>query len=708
MERVSNSVLRLFAFGAALSLAGSTGRAAIVTPSFEQVPAAKQESQFSLEELQRRAMQEGEAGTTEEAIRDYTRALELQPTWKEGLWNLGTLQYSANRFVEAKATFQKVVQFAPSLGIAWSLLGLSEFETRDYADSVAHLEKAQSLGIQDDAEVQRVSAYHLGLLLIRAGEFEHATGLLVTTFGAEQITPQVKTALGLAMLRVPLLPDQIDPSQDALVLAAGEVASSGANLLARFPALLQTYPNVPYLHYAYGLALAHTNRSKDVVAAFQEEAEISPESPLPWIELSRLQLIKPTEALQAARKAIELAPANKAAHEALAKSLEAAGHADQAATESKVATTLAASPPPPENRIVQRYSDAHTNANSSAGSATAQVIWEQATREYSAAQYPEAAGHLKMWLQANPESGTGWAMLGLCEFAMKDFTNALIHLDHGAQLGLSGGTESLQTARYALGILLVHASDFERASEVLASANTGIVPDPKVKYALGLALLRRPEFPPAEYSNQDRLITTAGEIALLLQQSKYDDAFPQFKRLLADYPSTPFLHYAYGTALLALSEFDEAVAQMHAEMRLSPTSELPLICLASIALRQHKAAEAIEWAQHALDIAPNSVEAHYLLGRASLENGDNTVALHELQIAGKLSPGSPEVHFNLAKAYERAKLPEKAQQERAAFSRLNAVTESQRSQQGTQIYSGPHNMQDITKPLPTSQGASPQ
>jgi hypothetical protein len=55
---------------------------------------------------------------------------------------------------------------------------------------------------------------------------------------------------------VPLLPKEIDPSQDALLSAAGDAASALAQnnsekALAVFPSLLKDYPTTPYLHYAY-------------------------------------------------------------------------------------------------------------------------------------------------------------------------------------------------------------------------------------------------------------------------------------------------------------------------------------------------------------------------------------------------------------------------------------------------------------------------
>jgi tetratricopeptide (TPR) repeat protein len=626
-----------------------------------------------IDRLRQQALEEAEAGKTDDAIRDYRRALELQPDWKEGLWNLGMLQYGANRFPEAKAAFQKAVQFAPGLGMAWGLLGLSEYETGDYDDALAHLEKAQSIGIKDDDEVARVSNYHLGVLLVRAGEFDRASTLLLTNFGTGAVSPQAKIALGLAELRVPLLPERLDPSREALVLAAGEAAIAGSEEPSRLASLLKSHPDIPYLRSAYGRALAKAGRPKDALEQFRAETRFSPDSPLAWIELSREALREgfAVEALKAAQRAVQLAPQDREAHEALARAFESAGKKDLALAERRLEASATASPRVPEPRILRLYANV-------AGPQADQERWTQALREYMAGQYPAASADLKAWLAATPESGTGWALLGICEFALKDYDNALIHLDRSAKLGMSASPESLHLARYTYGTLLVHAGQFEQATEVLATAADATGPlATQIQYAMGLALLQRAQFPGDDEAHREPIVAEAGRIAALLQRSKYDEAIPQFKLLLDRYPDAPFLHYAYGTALISLSRFDEAAAEMQAELRISPKSELPCVRLASIALRQREAAMAATWAQRALDLAPSSVEAHYLLGRASLEAGDAVAAVRELEISSKLSPASPEVHFNLAKAYARARMPEKAQAEREVFSRLSQAAESQ-------------------------------
>ena len=216
-----------------------------------------------------------------------------------------------------------------------------------------------------------------------------------------------------------------------------------------------------------------------------------------------------------------------------------------------------------------------------------------------------------------------------------------------------------------------------------------------MRFGLGLALLRIRKLPENVVPEQRELVDHAGEIALLLFASRYDEADPKFETLLKQYPTVPFLHYAYGTALLAISRYQEAKTQMHAEIAISPNNALPYVRLASIALRQQQPGNAIEPAENAIRLAPDSAEAHYLLGRAALEMGDTVRSVRELEIGCRLAPSSPEAHFNLAKAYAKAGQPQKAEQERARFMELNALADA-RKRQGNQAYQGPHDAMDMS------------
>jgi tetratricopeptide (TPR) repeat protein len=246
-----------------------------------------------------------------------------------------------------------------------------------------------------------------------------------------------------------------------------------------------------------------------------------------------------------------------------------------------------------------------------------------------------------------------------------------------------------------LAVLENRNGEFESAMQTLLPGTRSGTIAKEIQIALGMALLRMPLLPDQLDPSKVALAQSAGEIAALLENSKYDQAYPKFQVLLQQYPSVPFLHYAYGTALAALSQYDEAEIQLRIELQISPGSELPYVSLASLALKRYRLAEALASAQRAVEFAPDSAESHYVLGRAYLELDHHEQAVHEFEQASKLAPGSPEVHFNLAKAYARAKLPEKAEQERAIFARLNATAEQLRRRSGHQAYGGSHDAVEL-------------
>jgi tetratricopeptide (TPR) repeat protein len=715
--------------------------ASLLLPALSATARSQAIAEPSFEDLEKSATAAREAGKIEESVRNYQRAVQIRADWEEGWWYLGTLQYDADRFAEAIPALEKVVELDPANGPAWNFLGLCEFETRDYDKSLDHLQKGQELGTGDDPEISRVSRYHLALLRNRDGEFEKAAAMLASAFG-DQSPAQAKVALGLTLLRVPLLPQEVDPSQDALVQAAGETAAlvarrDSGRALDSFQTLLSKYSAVPYLHYEFGIALASVGRLDEALVQQKEEVKISSESALPYIEISALELRlrHPQGALHAAETAVQLAPKSPAAHRALAQSLEATGERVKGAAELRASKALPPEKQLRETRILKMY--AHSDAiappiapalSPAAASfdelsrqATTSVAagnsedgirfylqalqlrpewdegrWNLAMLAYTAGHYPEAIAALKTCVARKPDYGTAWAVLGLSEFEVKDYGNALIHLQRGQDLGMGGSAESVQLAAYRLGILLNRNSEFDRAAEVLAPQNASGPRAKEIQFALGMSLLRSSVLPNEVDASKKNLVLSAGEIASLLQDSKYDEVFPKFQSLLRQDPAVPFLHLAYGTALAAMSQYGDAESEFRQEIAISPKSELPYVRMASVELKMHQPADALMAAQRAVQLGPDSAEAHYLLGRSYLEVGQTEQALQELEAASRMAPGSPEVHFNLAKAYAKANLPEKAEQERSTFARLNALAELQRSRRGNQSYSGSHDKTDFS------------
>ena len=152
----------------------------------------------------------------------YQRALALRPQWEEGWRNLGTLYYASARYSDAIPALKNAVAINASDGNGWALLGLSEFETKDYQNSLIHLERGHDLGFAGNAAAIQIAKYHLAVLLNRSGEFNRASELLSSQTASGPLNDQVKFALGMALLRIPHLPDELDHSMIPLVTIAGE------------------------------------------------------------------------------------------------------------------------------------------------------------------------------------------------------------------------------------------------------------------------------------------------------------------------------------------------------------------------------------------------------------------------------------------------------------------------------------------------------
>jgi tetratricopeptide (TPR) repeat protein len=715
MHKVGSSCfVRLAAFCAVL-----TWLLSLSPVAFGQSSSSPPNRKTGFEALAADAESAREAGRFDEAIGSYRGAVALRPEWEEGWWYLGTLLYDGDHFEEAIPALRRVVQLDPKVGAARAFLGLCEFETGDYADAYTHLESAKELGFADSPDAEKVALYHLGLLLNVHGEYEGATELLVGAFGPSQFTEQVKTALALALLRAPILPAQIDPSKDAIIHAAGETAVLLANrdrdgALRAFEQMLRDYPGTPYLNYRYGLALVAAARYQDAEDPLREEIRITPRSPLAWIALA--------EALRGLGQRDGEAAALRRSQEV------ASGAGDPDDSQARrykldrgVATKTTSSSSSDQGGQAPSalgFDEAARRADEAqrAGRAEEAAVWYQnavklrstwpegwrqlGTIQYMNGRYAEAIVSLKQSVALAAKQADTWTLLGLSEFETKDYKNALVHLERGRALGLSGNAAAVRLSRYHLALLLNRGGDFDRAIDVLIPViGSGALAD-EIRFAMGMALLRIAALPEQVSEKQRELVRKTGEAGELLSESRYDRALPIFEDLVNVYPTTPFLHYAYGDALAATSMYDEALSQLREEVKLNPASELAYLRLASIDLLQHQSASALAEARKATLIAPDSSEARYLLGRSLLDEGDIPAAIHELETARRLSPNSPKVLFNLARAYARAGRTAEAQQERSEFERLNSQLPGQRGSYGDRAARGTAG--EIVSPPPSN------
>ena len=85
------------------------------------------------------------AGRLDEALAQYARALQARPTWADGWWNVGAILYQGDRYAEARDAFRNVIGLDPKRGHAWGMLGLCEFQTREYERAGVSLKRGRAL-----------------------------------------------------------------------------------------------------------------------------------------------------------------------------------------------------------------------------------------------------------------------------------------------------------------------------------------------------------------------------------------------------------------------------------------------------------------------------------------------------------------------------------------------------------------------------------
>ena len=682
------------------------------------------------DELSRQANAARLEGNTESAIRGYEAALNIRPQWPEGWWYLGTLYADSGSFSKAITVFKRLTEANPKLGPAWASLGLAEFELKDYQNSLLHLQQAQELGFAEVPYVEKPAAYHLALLLNLNGEFEDAFGLLSSEFGKEALAQQTRVALAMSLLRIPLLPDKIDAGRDALIADSGRAAEQlvSANFeqaFQTFQKMLQEHPNTPYLHYAYGSALDFNSRYDEAEIHLREETRVTPHSALPYMRLAAIALKthRPADALPLAQRAAALAPQSSTAHKILAKSLAEVGKAESAAQEDAAAQKLEPERPEIDSEVVAFYANQFVSVDTFSSKATTREtlsdnfdeLSRKAVAAAQAGRTEDAIAYYENALRLRPEWGEGWSQLGslfyiagrhangtsalknslgidrqradawvflgLCEFEAREYRNAYLHLEHGRELGFHGTPEAQRVASLRLAELRTWGGDFDGAKELLIPEVDRNQVTEATKRVLGLLLLRMPRLPDQVEHSEEALVRTAGETGALLYAERYNEAFEAFRRMLKDFPNTPFLHYAYGSALEGLSQHEEAEAQLREEIKVAPGNALPYARIADILLKTGRPEDALSNAERAVQLDPQAPGGHELWGRALLEEGKVDTAVRELEIASRLAPNYPEVHFNLARAYSKARMPAEAERERAIFARLNAAEAGQRNAQ---------------------------
>jgi tetratricopeptide (TPR) repeat protein len=310
--------------------------------------------------------------------------------------------------------------------------------------------------------------------------------------------------------------------------------------------------------------------------------------------------------------------------------------------------------------------------------------WHLGTLLFDSRRFNEARDAFAQFVSVErAQPGPGFAMLGLSEFQLKQYTKALPGLERGIKLGLGTNPDFIHTVLYNDGILSSRLGQPEIALQRLtllaneiaaAHPNTpkeAVLADVELLDAFGVAALRVPKLPSDISSEKAPLVREIGHAQALIALQDRVAAGAQLKRVLALYPSEPGVHYVYGVFLLR-EDPALAVDEFRSEIEISPSHYAARIQLALEFLRTAEYEQGLKYANEAVALAPGNFVAHVACGRIWLALGKTDRALQQLRMAVKLAPGSPDAHFALSRGLSQAGRNSEAARERAEFERLNA------------------------------------
>ena len=288
---------------------------------------------------------------------------------------------------------------------------------------------------------------------------------------------------------------------------------------------------------------------------------------------------------------------------------------------------------------------------------------------YERDSYQQGRDAFRNLVALEPNRGEAWAMLGLCQFQTGEYERAVVSLQRGRSIGLTGNKELESVVRYHTALLYIRFEQFEIAYDILREFMQIGNESPKVVEAFGLTMLRMPFLPKETPADKREQVLLAGKAGFNMAARRFDQARAAFDLLLARYPNEPNVHYAFGVFMMG-QDADASLKEFKRELEISPSHFPAMVQMAFEYLKRDQFNEGLPLAEKAVQLAPKMYAARNVLGRILLELGQVARSIAELEEGVRLAPASPEMHFALARAYTRAGRKDEAARERETFKKL--------------------------------------
>jgi tetratricopeptide (TPR) repeat protein len=303
--------------------------------------------------------------------------------------------------------------------------------------------------------------------------------------------------------------------------------------------------------------------------------------------------------------------------------------------------------------------------------------WYLGTLNYELDRFEASRDAFRRVTRLTPENAEAWAFEGLSDYQLKNYEDALSALLRARGQGLNPKQELAGVVRWHAAVLLNRIEDYEKALDVLREFAREGNDGPRVIEAFGIATLRMPLLPADVPGTKREMVMLAGRANYFAAARLLSASQKAFEELVARYPETPNVHYAYGVFLIS-EQPDKAIEQLKAELEISPRHPWAKMHLAFEYIRRAEWETARPYAEQAVQEGPNLWISRRALGQVLLETGDVEGAVREYEAGVKLAPESPSMRFALARAYRRAGRSSDAEREQKEFARLDRLMRTQR------------------------------
>lgn len=278
--------------------------------------------------------------------------------------------------------------------------------------------------------------------------------------------------------------------------------------------------------------------------------------------------------------------------------------------------------------------------------------WSLGTAAYDTDRYDVARDALARCVALKPDVAPAWGLLGLSEFQLNDYGNALRHIEQSL-LDTRLDVQMARVLRFHEGMLLAHAGEFDRAMASYALFAHDDHPPAALLPAIGITALREPLLPDQIPPERRELFNAAGETVWAAMSQDEAHGAGAFQRLLSRFPASPEVHVLLDAYLL-VAPLRAAGEEFRRELEADASNSSAAAMLACLLLNHDDADGALPYATKAVQLAPKLSLAQYALGRALATTGNLAEGIGHLELAMQLDPTNIENGIALASAYSKA------------------------------------------------------